>query len=92
MSGAPDPERLLADLQAGAPGGLEPLRLAAASPSARPGPAGRIVGAARAALLRLLAPQLGDLLVQLERDRRRTHAELAALRERLAALEPPSQA
>lgn len=40
-------------------------------------------------MLRLLAPSLGELLAQLERDRHRTHAELRTLRHRLAVLEGP---
>jgi hypothetical protein len=45
-------------------------------------------------VLRLLAPALGDLLAQLERDRHRQRAELADLRARVerlegAAAEPP---
>ena len=42
-------------------------------------------------MLRLIAPALGDLLRQLERDRHRTRAEIARLEERVAELErrPP---
>ena len=95
MSGdTPDPDALLADLRAaaGAPP-LPPLRLGDPAPSARPGLRGGLVTRARAATLRLLTPVLGDLVGQLERDRARTRAEIAALDARLAALEgerPPA--
>ncbi|HWH14667.1 MAG TPA: hypothetical protein VNT51_07960 [Miltoncostaeaceae bacterium] len=46
-----------------------------------------MVTAARGAVLRLLAPPLGELLAQLERDRHRERAEIAALRERVERLE-----
>ena len=55
--------------------------------SARRGPAGTLVSRARAAVLQLIAPALGDLLGQLERDRHRTRAEIARLEERVAELE-----
>jgi len=55
--------------------------------SARPGPAGRAVTAVRRGVLRLLAPTLGELLAQLERDRHRHRAELTELRARVARLE-----
>jgi len=45
------------------------------------------VSGARGAVLKLIAPALGDLLGQLERDRHRTRAEIARLEERLAELE-----
>jgi hypothetical protein len=84
----PDPDELLLQLRraAGEPP-LPPLRLADPAPSARRGPAGGLVGAARRAVLRLIAPALADLLVQLERDRARARAELEALRRRVDELE-----
>ena len=45
------------------------------------------MGTARRAVLRLIAPALADLLVQLERDRARARAELDALRKRVDELE-----
>jgi hypothetical protein len=42
---------------------------------------------ARRSVLRLIAPQLEDLLGQLERDRHRERAELQRLEERVARLE-----
>ncbi len=45
------------------------------------------MGAARRSVLRLIAPALGDLLTQLERDRHRQRAEIERLRARVAALE-----
>ena len=79
--GEPDPDALLEALRrSGEAPPLPPLRLADAPPSARGGPAGPAVGAARRAVLRLLTPVLGDLLSQLERDRHRTRAELARAR------------
>ncbi len=92
MSGSgpaePDPDALLAALrEAGGDPPLPPLRLGEPPPSARSGPSGHLVGAARRAVLRLLAPVLTDLLAQLERDRHRTRAELARLEERVARLE-----
>jgi hypothetical protein len=84
----PDPDALLAALrEAGGEPPLPPLRLADAPPSARSGPAGPLVGAARRAVLRLLSPVLADLLAQLERDRHRVRAELARLEERVGRLE-----
>ena len=84
----PDPDALLRQLRraAGEPP-LPPLRLAEPTPSARRGPAGGLVGAARRAVLRLIAPALGDLLVQLERDRARARAELERLSRRVDELE-----
>jgi hypothetical protein len=84
----PDPDELLLQLRraAGEPP-LPPLRLAEPTPSARRGPAGGLVGAARRAVLRLIAPALADLLVQLERDRARTRVELERLRARVDELE-----
>ncbi|MGE0028151.1 MAG: hypothetical protein AB7O78_15565 [Thermoleophilia bacterium] len=38
-------------------------------------------------MLRLIAPSLGELIGQLERDRHRTHAEIARLEARVAELE-----
>jgi hypothetical protein len=45
------------------------------------------VGAARRAVLRLIAPALADLLVQLERDRARARAEVERLSRRVDELE-----
>jgi hypothetical protein len=84
----PDPDALLAALrEAAGPPPLPPLSLPEPSASARRGPAGTVVGLARRAVLRLIAPELSDLLAQLERDRHRERAALAALEERLARLE-----
>lgn len=84
----PDPDRLLAELRdAAGPPPLPPLRLAEPAASARIGPAAALVGAARRAVLRLIAPTLADLLGQLERDRARMRAEAAELRRELARLE-----
>ncbi len=86
--GEPDPDDLLRQLrQAAGPAPLPPLRLGEPTPSDRPGPAGRLVGGARRAMLRLLAPALAELVSQLERDRHRERAELEELRARVAALE-----
>jgi hypothetical protein len=86
--GEPDPDALLAALrEAAGPPPLTPLTLADPTPSARPGPAGALVGGARRAVLRLIAPALGDLLAQLERDRHRQRAEIARLEARVAELE-----
>ena len=87
-AGEPDPDELLASLRraAGEPP-LAPLRLADPTPSARRGPAGSLVGTARRAVLRLIAPALADLLGQLERDRARQRAELARLAQRVDDLE-----
>jgi hypothetical protein len=84
----PDPDELLLRLRraAGEPP-LPPLRLADPSPSARFGPIGGAVGAARRAVLRLIAPALADLLVQLERDRARARAEVERLSRRVDELE-----
>jgi hypothetical protein len=73
--------------QAGGEPPLPPLRLADPAPSARRGPAGALVGAARRAALRLLTPSLADLLGQLERDRHRQRAEIERLERRVAELE-----
>lgn len=83
-----DPDALLAALRdaAGEPP-LTPLRIGEPASSARRGPAGRLVSAARRAVLRLIAPSLGDLLAQLERDRHRQRAEIARLEQRVAELE-----
>jgi hypothetical protein len=92
-AGESDPDALLAQLrEAGDDPPLPPLRLAEPPPSARPGPAGRVVGDARRAVLRLLSPVLADLLGQLERDRHRMRAELARLEERVARLEGGARA
>jgi hypothetical protein len=48
---------------------------------------GRLTDAARRRVLALVAPALGDLLVQLERDRHRQRAELADLNMRVEQLE-----
>lgn len=66
---------------------LPPLRIADPAPSARRGIAGRAVGGARRAVLRLIAPSLADLLAQLERDRHRQRAEIERLAARVAELE-----
>lgn len=85
---APDPDELLMALRrAGGDPPLAPLRLADPAPSARPGPAGRLVGAARRAVLRLIAPSLADLISQLERDRHRQRAEIERLARRVDELE-----
>lgn len=84
----PDPDELLLQLRraAGEPP-LPPLRLAEPTPSARRGPVGGLVGAARRGVLRLIAPALADLLVQLERDRARARAEVERLSRRVDELE-----
>lgn len=46
-----------------------------------------MVSRARRAVVRLLAPVLGDLIAQVERDRHRHRAEVARLEERVARLE-----
>lgn len=84
----PDPDRLLAELHAAAgEPPLPPLRVAEPAASARRGPAGRIVSAARRAVVRLISPALADLLGQLERDRHRQRAEIMRLERRVAELE-----
>lgn len=92
LSSDPSPEELLDRLraQAGDPP-LPPLRIADAGRSTRPGPVGRAVNAARRAVLRLISPALGELLSELERDRHRQHAEIAALRDRVSRLEGHTQ-
>ncbi len=87
----PDPDELLMALRrnAGEPP-LTPLRLPETTASARAGIAGRAVGAVRGAVMRLIGPQLADLLSQLERDRHRQQAEIEALRRRVAELEQRS--
>ncbi|MEQ8833876.1 MAG: hypothetical protein RIB67_05455 [Miltoncostaeaceae bacterium] len=86
--GGPDPDALLAALrEAGGRPPLTPLRLAEPAPSARAGLPGRLVGAARRAVVRLLTPSLADLISQLERDRHRQRAEIARLEARVAELE-----
>jgi hypothetical protein len=84
----PDPDELLLKLRsaAGEPP-LPPLRIGDPSSSARRGLAGSLVGGARRAVLRLIAPSLSELLAQLERDRHRQRAELARLAARVAELE-----
>lgn len=86
--GGPGPDDLLKELQdaAGEPP-LMPLRLGSAPSSTRGGFGGTAVNRLRAALLRLLSPVLGDLLVQLERDRYRQRAEIERLTARVDALE-----
>jgi len=88
----PDPDALLAALReaAGAPP-LPPLSLPEASASARRGAVGSVVTMARRSVLRLIAPELEDLLGQLERDRHRERAELQRLEERVARLEAALQ-
>lgn len=92
MTGPPDPDELLRELQdrAGDPP-LTPLRLGVGPASARSGVAGAAVTRMRAAVLRLLSPVLGDLLAQLERDRYRQRAELERLQARVEQLERDSQ-
>jgi hypothetical protein len=87
-SAEPDPDALLAALReaAGAPP-LPPLSLPEPSASARRGAAGAMVTLTRRAVMRLIAPELHDLLGQLERDRHRERAELQRLEERVARLE-----
>jgi hypothetical protein len=83
-----DPDALLAALRdAAGPPPLTPLRIGEPPSSARRGPAGRLVSAARRAVLRLISPSLGELLAQLERDRHRQRAEIARLEGRVAELE-----
>ncbi len=83
-----DPDALLEQLRAAAGDPpLPPLSLGPTTPSMRPGPVGRAVGGLRAALLRLIAPSLAELIGQLERDRHRARAEVVALRERVERLE-----
>ena len=48
---------------------------------------GAVVSGLRGMVLRLIAPSLGELLGQLERDRHRTRAEIARLEARVAELE-----
>ena len=93
MSGQLDPDELLDRLRdgAGAPL-LAPLRVDVPSASARRGPAGRIVDAARRSVLKLLSPVLADLITQLERDRHRQLAEIGRLTERVERLERDSGA
>jgi hypothetical protein len=88
LSAPLDPDGLLSALQeaAGEPP-LAALRLADPTPSARRGPAGRLVSSARRAVVRLIAPALADLLGQLERDRHRQRGEIARLERRVAELE-----
>jgi hypothetical protein len=86
--GRPAPDALLAELRAAAgEPTLPPLRIAEPAPSARAGLPGRAVSAARRAVLRLISPALGELLAELERDRHRQRAEIAALRARVEELE-----
>ena len=84
----PDPDELLMALRrnAGDPP-LMPLRLPESTASARAGIAGRAVGVVRGAVMRLMGPQLADLLSQLERDRHRQQAEIERLQRRVAELE-----
>lgn len=63
------------------------MRLAEPGASARGGPAGRLVSAARRSVLRLITPALADLIGQLERDRYRARAEIERLERRVADLE-----
>lgn len=88
-----DPDALLAELRdAAGPPPLAPLGLSAPAPSARRGLRGAAVTRIRALVLRVMTPVLGDLLGQLERDRARARAELAALRARVSALEDDRRA
>ena len=67
---------------------LQPLRAGATRPRPRGGgPRAAVVSGSARAVLRLIAPSLGDLLGQLERDRHRTRAEIARLEARVAELE-----
>ncbi|MCC6830160.1 MAG: hypothetical protein IT200_02340 [Thermoleophilia bacterium] len=85
---APSPDALLAELRAAAGDPpLPPLRIAEPVPSARVGLPGRVVSTLRRQVLRLISPALGELLAELERDRHRQRAEIAALRTRLDELE-----
>ncbi|MFN8120804.1 MAG: hypothetical protein U0237_00090 [Thermoleophilia bacterium] len=85
---APSPDALLAELRAAAGDPpLPPLRIAEPAPSARAGLPGRAVSTVRRQVLRLISPALGELLAELERDRHRQRAEIAALRARLDELE-----
>jgi polyhydroxyalkanoate synthesis regulator phasin len=45
------------------------------------------VSGVRRSVLRLIAPAMGDLLAQLERDRHRQRAEIERLEKRVAELE-----
>lgn len=84
----PDPDALLAELrEAAGTAPLPPISLPDPAPSARRGPGGALVSRARRAVVRLLAPVLGDLIAQVERDRHRHRAEVARLEERVARLE-----
>ena len=69
---------------------LTPLRLPEPTASARAGITGLTVGAVRAAVMRLMGPQLADLISQLERDRHRQQAEIERLQRRVAELEQRS--
>jgi hypothetical protein len=86
--GGPDPDRLLVELRrAGGAEGAAPLAIGVATASDRPWPVGPAITAVRRAALRLIAPSLADLLVQLERDRRRNERRIDELTERVTRLE-----
>jgi hypothetical protein len=88
LSGAIDPDELLDRLREGAPEPpLSPLRLGRTPASTRPSVVGRAIDSTRRWALALIAPALGDLLVQLERDRQRQRAEIARLCDRVEQLE-----
>lgn len=92
-AGSRDPDALLAELRnAAGPPPLAPLGLSIPAPSARRGLRGAAVTRIRSLILRVMTPVLGDLIGQLERDRARTRAELAALRDRVGALEDERRA
>ena len=83
-----DPDELLARLaEAGGRPPLEPLRIGPVPGSSRVGPVAGLIGALRRAALGLIAPSLGTLLVQLERDRNRERDQLEDLRRRIELLE-----
>lgn len=86
-NGASEADRLLVELRKGGEPPLTPLGLGPATASDRPWPIGPAITAARRAAMRLIAPGLGDLLTQLERDRRRSAQRIAELERRVADLD-----
>ena len=86
--GATDPDELLRALRRGR-GSLRCSRSRWLSRHGRHGggPRAPLVSGLRGMVLRLIAPSLGELLGQLERDRHRTRAEIARLEARVAELE-----